>query len=211
MEELSLKGKGLKMARVIEKVEHKTVVKVFFAWQEEKEEKWLSEMSKEGWHLERVGFFKYEFIKGKPMDIIYKFDYRPFRSEKIDGYIMLFEDAGWEFIASFGGWYYFRAEADKNYNLDLYSDNASKIRKYNTLRWFLIIVCAPIVYNLPNLYGRIIRTVVFDATEDLLARTLIINFAIPLTIFLTLVLGLLVYGIIRISLIIRKIKMDIRE
>ena len=199
------------MVRVIEKVEYKTVVKVFFAWQEEKEEKWLREMSREGWHLNRVGFFKYEFIKGKPINIIYKFGYRPFRSEKIDDYIMIFEEAGWEYIASFGGWYYFRTEADKDYSLELYSDNASKARKYNALRWFLIIVCAPIVYNLPNLYGRIIRTVVFNATDDFLARILIINFSIPLTVFLTIILGLLIYGIIRISLIIRKIKRDIKE
>jgi hypothetical protein len=145
------------------------------------------------------------------MDIIYKFDYRPLRSEKIDDYIVLFEDAGWEYVDTFAGWYYFRKEANKKYNLDIYNDNASKVRKYNTLRWVLIIVCVPIVYNLPNLYGRIIRTVVFNATEDLLSRTLIFNFAVPLTIFLTVALGLLVFGIIRISLIIRKIKQDIRE
>ena len=95
--------------------------------------------------------------------------------------------------------------------MELYSDNASKVRKYNALRWALIIICAPIVYNLPNFYGRIIRTVVFDATDDLLARTLIINFSIPLAAFLTIVLGFLIYGIIRISLIIRKIKLDIKE
>jgi hypothetical protein len=199
------------MDRIIEKIEYKNVTKIFFAWQEEKEEKWLRDMSKEGWHLDNVGFFNFRFIKGRPMDIIYKFDYRPFRSEKIDDYIILFEDAGWEYVDAFAGWYYFRTEANKKYNLDLYNDNASKIRKYNTLRWVLILVSAPIVYNLPNLYGRIIRTVIFDATEDFLARTLIINFAIPLTMFLTVVLGILVFAVIRISLVIKKIKQDIKE
>ncbi|GAH13241.1 unnamed protein product, partial [marine sediment metagenome] len=111
-----------------------------------------------------------------------KFDYKPFRNEKIDDYIILFEDAGWEYVSGFGGWYYFRTEAKKDYSLELYSDNASRIRKYTTLRWVIIICCGPIVYNLPNLYGRIIRTIGYDATDDLLARTLIINFSIPLTI-----------------------------
>lgn len=34
----------------------KIVVRTFLAWQEEKEEKWLREMSNKGWHLSRVGF-----------------------------------------------------------------------------------------------------------------------------------------------------------
>ena len=45
-------------------VETKTIFKIFFAWQENKEEKWLREMSKEGWHLYRVGFFNYGFKIG---------------------------------------------------------------------------------------------------------------------------------------------------
>ena len=199
------------MDRVVEKIEHKTVFKIFFAWQEGKEEKWLAEMLKNGWHLNKVGFFNYEFIKGKPKDIVYKFDYKPFRSEKIDDYITLFEDAGWEYVSRFGGWYYFRTEAKKGYNLELYSDNTSKVRKYQSLRLVLIIACGPIVFNLPNLYGRIIRTLSSDVIEDILAYHLIINFSIPLTIFLSLVLCLLVYGIIRISVLIKKIKLDIRE
>lgn len=199
------------MSRMINHIKYKTVFKVFFAWQEGKEENWLREMSKEGWHLTKAGFFNYEFVKGEPKDIIYKFDYKPFRNEKIDDYITLFEDSGWEYVTSFAGWFYFRTEVKEDYSLELYNDNTSKIRKYITLRWVLIIACAPIVYNLPNLYGRIIRTLGSDTIDDLLARTLIINFSIPLTIFLTLVLCLMVYGIIRISIVIKRIKSDIRE
>jgi hypothetical protein len=199
------------MSKVIGKIEYKNVFKVFFAWQEKKEEDWLRQMSKEGWHLNKVGFFNYEFIKGEPKDIIYKFDYKPFRSEKIDDYITLFEDSGWEYVAKFAGWFYFRTEAKGNFNLELYNDNASKIRKYITLRWILIIACAPVVYNLPNLFGRIIRTLRSDIVDDILARTLIINFSVPLTVFLVLALSLIIFGIIRISIIIRRIRLDIRE
>ena len=118
------------MNRAIGKIEYKNVFKVFFAWQEGKEEEWLSKMSGEGWHLNKVGFCNYEFVKGEPKDIIYKFDYKPFRNKKIDDYITLFEDSGWEYIARFAGWFYFRTEAKKDYNLELYNDNASKIKKY---------------------------------------------------------------------------------
>jgi len=199
------------MTKVIGKIEQKNVFKIFFAWQEGKEENWLRQMSNEGWHLDKVGLFSYEFIKGQPKDIIYKFDYKPFRNEKIDDYITLFEDSGWEYVARFAGWFYFRAEAMGNLSFDLYNDNASRIRKYRTLRWVLIIACGPIVINLPNLLGRIIKTLSSDVVDDMLARVLIINFSIPLTIFLILIWALLVYGIIRISMIIRRIRSDIRE
>ena len=32
-------------------VETKTVHRVIFAWEDEKEERWLEEMSMQGWHL----------------------------------------------------------------------------------------------------------------------------------------------------------------
>lgn len=199
------------MAKVVGKIEFKNISKIFFPWQEEKQEEWLRKMSKEGWHLNEVGFLNYQFVKGESKDIIYKFDYKPFRSEKIDDYITLFEDSGWEYIARFAGWYYFRTEANKDYNLELYSDNASKIKKYVILRWVLIVLCAPIVYNLPNLILRVIRAFSSGIMDDLLAQVLIINIALPVTIILILILGLLIFGIIRISLIIKKAKMDIKE
>ncbi len=55
----------------------------------------------------------------------------------------LFEDAGWDYIARLGGWYYFKIEAKRGSSPELYSDNASKIKMYSTLRLVLIIVCAP--------------------------------------------------------------------
>jgi len=189
----------------------KTVFKIFFAWQEKKEEKWLREMSKKGWHLDNTSFLNYIFRKGELKDMIYRLDFKIIRNENIDDYITLFEDAGWEYISRLGWWYYFRTEAKKGKGQELYSDNASRIRMYNSLRWFLIIICAPIVYNLPSLYGRIIRTLESGTRDDLLAHTMVINFTVPLAIFLTLVLCLMVYGIISISIVIKRIKSDIRE
>jgi len=199
------------MNGITDNIKYRSVFKIFFAWQGEKEEKWLKEMSGGGWHLNRVGYCNYGFVRGKPEDIIYKLDFKPFLNKKIDDYITLFEDAGWEYIARLGCWYYFKAEAKKGHSLELYSDNASKIRMYNSLRWLLIILCSPIVYNLPNFYGRVIRTMGTGISDDPLAQSLIVNLAFPLAIFLTLVLGLMIYGIIRISIIIKKIRQDIKE
>lgn len=211
MANFSLKGKEFKMDGVMGKIELKNIFKVFFAWQEGKEENWLRQMASEGWHLNKVGFCNYEFVKGGPNDIIYRLDYKPFRNEKIDDYITLFEDSGWEFVTKFAGWFYFRTEAKNSIVPELYNDNASKIRKYRTLLWILIIACAPIVYNLPNCIGRIIRALGPGIFDDILAQALIINILIPLTVFLIVVLGLLIFGIIRISIIIKRIKQDIKE
>jgi len=189
----------------------KRVSRLFFAWQEKKEENWLIEMSKKGWHLDDTGFLTYIFRKGEPKDIIYRLDFKIIRNETIDDYITLFEDSGWEFISRMGPWYYFRTEAKKGEGQELYSDNTSKIRMYNSLRWLLIILCAPIVYNLPNLYGRIIKAVGDGIMDDIPAQALIINFAFPLAIFLSLVLCLMIYGIIRISIVIKRLKSDIKE
>ena len=189
----------------------KRVSRLFFAWQEKKEENWLIEMSKKGWHLDDTGFLTYIFRKGEPKDIIYRLDFKIIRNETIDDYITLFEDSGWEFISRMGPWYYFRTEAKKGESQELYSDNTSKIRMYNSLRWLLIILCAPIVYNLPNLYGRIIKAVGDGIMDDIPAQALIINFAFPLAIFLSLVLCLMIYGIIRISIVIKRLKSDIKE
>ena len=44
----------------------KTVRKLFFLWEYEKEEEWINQMAREGWMLIRTGFRKYVFEKGTP-------------------------------------------------------------------------------------------------------------------------------------------------
>ncbi len=47
-------------------IEHKW----FWAWQDDKEERWLEEMSERGLHLVSPGYFgRYEFEKGQPRNI----------------------------------------------------------------------------------------------------------------------------------------------
>ena len=186
----------------------KTVVRTFFAWQEEKEEKWLRGMSNQGWHLNRVGFFNYRFEKGKPRDTVYKFDFKVFKKAEMNDYIQTFEDAGWEYIGNFGSWFYFRTNADGDHSLELYNDNRSKMEKYKRLLMFLAIINLPIIsFSLPNLYMRMI-----DMAEDsVLHNTVVFNIYFPFVILLTIVVMLSAYAMIRIFLIINRLKKDIRE
>ncbi len=189
-------------------IDIKTVVRTFFAWQEEKEEKWLREMSNEGWHLTGVGFFNYRFEKGEPRDMIYKFDFKVLRNAEMDEYILNFKDAGWEYIGSFGAWYYFKTNADGDHSLELYNDNRSKIEKYKRLLLVLGIIILPmIIFSIPNLYMRII-----DMAEDSVLRSsLVFNIYLPGVIILTIILALAAYAIIRILLKIRNLNKDIRQ
>jgi len=184
------------MNRVTENMEYKIVVKIFVVWQEKKEGQWLRKMSNDGWHLYRVGFLHYRFKKGKPKDMIYRFDFKYIRSKELNDYITLFEDTGWEYISRFGGWYYFRTEAKEGYNTEIYTDNASKLKKYKTLLVFLIVLTIPQIYYLTIMLTR------FKNVPP---------YSLPVILLYTLILSLLIYAIIRISLIIRRIKQDIRE
>ena len=186
----------------------KRVIRTFLAWQEEKEEKWLADMSRQGWHLERVGFFNYTFRESPPAEYAYRLDFKVLGNKDIEDYKSTFKDAGWEYIGNFGSWFYFRADISKDPDMELYSDNRSKIEKYKRLLIFLGIVCGPVLmYSLPNLYMRIIDM----ASDSVLNNPVLFNFYIVFVIVLTIGELFALYGIIRIIMIINRLRKDIRE
>jgi len=186
----------------------KRVKRTFLAWQEEKEEKWLSEMSKKGWHLVRVGFFNYTFREGAPRDYEYRFDFKILGRNDFEDYRSTFEDAGWEYIGNLGSWYYFRADVSKDPDMELYSNNRSKIEKYKRLLILLAIIIGPaMIYGLPNLYMRVIDM----AGDSVLNDPVVFNIYLSFIIILTIIEIWAVYGIIRIAMIINRLKRDIRE
>jgi len=108
--------------------------KWFWAWQDEKEEAWLSEMAKQGLHLESLPFPGiYEFRKGDPGDYIYRLDFQSLQGKDRESYLQLFDDAGWEHIGDMGGWVYFRHLVNGSEIPDIYSDLESKIGKYQRI------------------------------------------------------------------------------
>lgn len=117
-----------------------TKSKWFWAWQDEKEETWLREMSNQGWHLVAAQpFGKYIFASGEAKDYVYRLDYMTPTQKDLDGYLKLFEDAGWEYIGDMMGWKYFRKLAREGENPEIYTDNQSKIQKYQRLLGYLVI------------------------------------------------------------------------
>lgn len=105
----------------------KQVSKLFFVWQDEKEERWLRKMALEGWHLVGIkGLTKYQFIKGEPQDYYYKLDFKNKQMDH-DDYVGIFEAAGWEYVGNMMLWHYFRKLGMDGQMPEIYTDNQSKV------------------------------------------------------------------------------------
>ena len=120
-----------------------TIIKFkwFWAWQDEKEESWLTEMAKGGFHLVKVTFpIIYVFRQGDPGNYIYRLDYQTIKLKNRESYFQLFEDAGWEYVCEVGGWFYFRNRSAEAEVPQIYSDVQSKIGKYQRIMTYLVIL-----------------------------------------------------------------------
>ena len=110
-----------------------TQFKWFWAWQDDRQEAWLEEMSRQGLHLHSIKpFGRYVFEVGEPQDYAYRMDFDQ-KSGKDSDYFQLIEDAGWERVTEVAGWQYWRQATGEGRVPELFTDAESKIRKYQRL------------------------------------------------------------------------------
>lgn len=125
--------------------------KLFWAWEDEKEELWLRKMSQTGWHLKSVEFPNtYTFERGESLDYVYRLDFNTDRKD-YQSYLQLFQDAGWTHIGEYGGWQYFRTGAQGGEDPEIYTDNASKVVKYQRVLLVLVIPLPLLMFMLSRL------------------------------------------------------------
>ncbi len=106
----------------------------FWAWQDDKEETWLREMSLSGWHLVTAApFGRYTFLSGEARDYVYRLDFQTTAQKDHSTYVKIFEDAGWEFVGAMSGWQYFRKLNQPGETMEIFTDTESKIQKYQRL------------------------------------------------------------------------------
>lgn len=119
----------------------KTVRKWFWAWDFDKEEKWLNDMAAKGLALVSTGFCRYTFEDCTPGEYnvrIELLDNLPGSAES-QQYIKFIEDTGAEWIGSYMRWVYFRRKTD-NGEFNLYSDTPSRIKHLNRVLFLLVTI-----------------------------------------------------------------------
>ncbi len=131
--------------------EIKKAVKVFLLPDYEQEEKYLTEMHKNGWKLKRVNVigFVYTFEKCKPENVVYRLDFAEKKDKDMQSYITMFSEYGWEYIQDVNDYSYFRKGADglAEEDMELFSDSESRLemmkRIINTklMPFWIIFVC----------------------------------------------------------------------
>jgi len=118
--------------------EQVTKFKWFWVWQDNAEERWLEEMSRQGYHLTSVSLpCMYTFIKSEPVNYIYRLDYRRFSNKEKQHYLQIFRDAGWEYLGEMSLWQYFRKQEKAGEVNEIFTDDTSKIAKYRRVLGYL--------------------------------------------------------------------------
>ncbi len=111
-----------------------TQFKWFWSWQDNSQEAWLESMSRRGYHLQNIkAFGRYVFELGEPCDYTYRLDFDRTTGKNSD-YYDLIREAGWEHIIEIAGWQYWRKEKTEGKTPEIFTDNESKIKKYERLR-----------------------------------------------------------------------------
>jgi len=118
--------------------EIKKQFKFFWPWQDQAQEKWLEEQSQSGYHLKEPNNLMgvYTFERGDPESYTYRLDFQSDLNRDKDAYFTLFEDAGWEYLGE-SSWQYFRKPYQAGTSNEIFSDNQSKIKKYERLVLYL--------------------------------------------------------------------------
>lgn len=118
------------------------VSKFKFVWDDADHtlEPWLEEMARQGLHLHKVDCMRCRFVfkRGEPAKMTYRLDFQVGRAAP--DYLQLFFDAGWERVDQSFGWQFWRAPTRAGRTPEIFTDTASRIRKYQRLLWLFALV-----------------------------------------------------------------------
>ena len=187
--------------KVQDKQEVKKVFKAIFAWEDEKEEKWLEEMAAKGWKLENVVPYFYTFRRSTPEKMIYRLDYKYTLDKDYQEYLTLFKDAGWELLASFANWHYFRISPQNEMVPEIYNSDKAKAQKYRRLMFGL----TPLL----PLYIFIFNPATGVLSPDRTSRVSI--FYSCLQVFMVVFLIFFIYAMVKVFIKIKKLESPHKE
>lgn len=123
--------------------ETKRVWRFFTVADYEKEEQYINEMAREGWHLTAVGFCRYVFRRGEPGAYTYKLDMveRTASDEVKESYFNFLTECDIRIVGEFKEWLYLQKSAQTG-PFDMKEDTYAKLRHLNKIYSFSIrMVC----------------------------------------------------------------------
>ena len=105
----------------------------------EKEESFLNEMARAGWHLTAVGFCRYIFRRGNEGEYIYKLDMveRTESDEVKESYFNFLADCGIRVVGEYKDWIYLQKRASDG-PFDMKNNTYAKLRQVNKIYSFSI-------------------------------------------------------------------------
>ena len=120
-----------------------TRFKFFWADQDEQQETWLRSMAQQGLQLVDVNpLCFWTFRRGAPSDIVYRVNYS--RNCKETDFHQLMRDAGWTLAATTVGWQYWRIPVVSGKAPQIFTDDASRVRKFKQLLGVLVASATPL-------------------------------------------------------------------
>ena len=120
-----------------------TRFKFFWADQDEEQETWLRAMAQQGLHLVDVNpLCFWTFRRGEPADTVYRVNYSS--DAKETDFHQLMRDAGWTLAATTVGWQYWRIPAVNGKSPQIFTDQASRMKKFRQLLGLLVASATPL-------------------------------------------------------------------
>ena len=136
---------------------HDTLVtkfKWFWGWQDDKQEAWLDAMSRAGLQLQNIkAFGRYVFKVNPEKGYVYRMDFDR-TSGKDSDYFSLIEEAGWEHVIQVLGWHYWRKVTSEERTVEIFTDNESKIKKYERFLPSLLVPTTAPMFIVLALFAR---------------------------------------------------------
>jgi hypothetical protein len=180
----------------------KTIFKAIFAWEDEKEEKWLEQMAADGWKLVSVAPYIYKFQRSEPEKVVYRLDYKNTLDKDYQEYLTIFKDAGWEFFATFSNWQYFKIKPENNQIPEIFNSGKTKAQKYRRLMSGLIPMLPIYIVVLNPAFG------IFDPDNQPHSLS---GIMVGLQIFFTVFIAFVIFAVIKIWMKIKSLESEPKE
>ena len=165
-------------------MQKKKIIKLFFAWQDEKEQAWLEQMAAHGWILDEINFILYTFGKAEPQHMQYCLDYQEMKQSDLQEYLGLFADAGWKYKGRLNNWFYFASKGPET--REIYTDTHSKVEKYKRVLRTMLIASFPLIYYVFS-YSRLLSGVNSGSSLIILQIIQFLIFIIWVTLIINIV------------------------